>query len=65
VPEIREAHRRLVAGGFDEGDAAALIGYVVGVAECDSRSSPGQIGRLLFLRDHSNKDWGKVERLQN
>lgn len=66
VLQIREAHRLLVAGGFDEGDAAALIGYVVGLAECDSRLSLGQINRLLFLRDlHSNKDWGKVERLHN
>jgi hypothetical protein len=66
VLQIREAHRLLVAGGFDEGDAAALIGYVVGLAECDSRWSLGQINRLLFLRDlYSNKDWDKVERLQN
>jgi hypothetical protein len=66
VLQIREAHRVLVAGGFDEGDAAALIGYVVGLAESDSRWSLGQINRLLFLRDlYSNEDWGKVERLQN
>jgi hypothetical protein len=64
--EIRESHRLLVAGGFDEGDAAALIGYVVELAECDSRWSLGQINRLPFPRDpYSNKDWGKVEGFQN
>jgi hypothetical protein len=64
--QIQEAHRLLVAGGFDDADAAALIGYVVGLPECDSRWSLGQINRLLFLRDlYSNKEWGKVERQQN
>jgi hypothetical protein len=66
VVQTREAHRLLVAGGFDDADAAMLIGYVVGLPECDSRWSLGQINRLLFLRDlYSNKEWGKVERLQN
>jgi len=43
-----------------------LIGYVVGLPECDSRWSLEQINRLLFLRDlYSNKAWGEVERRQN
>ena len=66
VLQIQEAHRLLVAGGFDASDAAALIGYVVGLQECDYRWSLGQINRLLFLRDlYSNKEWGKAERQQN
>ena len=66
VPEIQEAHRLLVAGGFDDADSAALIGYVVGLPECDSRWSLGQISRLLFLRDlYSNTEWGEVERQEN
>jgi hypothetical protein len=44
-------------------DAAALIGYVVGLPNCDSRWSLSQVNRLLFLRAlYSNNDWGEAER---
>jgi hypothetical protein len=66
VLQTQRAHRRLVAGGFNSADAAALIGYVLGLPACDSRWSLEQINRLLFLRDlYSNTEWGKVERRQN
>jgi hypothetical protein len=63
--QTQEAYRLLLAGGFDGADAAMLIGYVVGLPECDSRWSLEQINRLLFLRNlYSNTEWGTVERLQ-
>jgi hypothetical protein len=64
--QTREAYRLLLAGGFDGADAAMLIGYVVGLPECDTRWSLEQINRLLFLRDlYSNTEWGEVERLHD
>ena len=57
------AYRLLVTSGMPGEDAAALIGYVVGLANCDSRWSLSQVNRLLFLRAlYSNNDWGEAER---
>ena len=56
----------LLAGGFDGADAAMLIGYVVGLPECDSRWSLEQINRLLFLRNlYSNPDFLPAFKLQD
>jgi hypothetical protein len=58
------AYRMLVTNGIAGVEAAALIGYAVGLAPCTSRWNLSQINRLLFLRDlYSNTEWGDSERL--
>jgi hypothetical protein len=63
--EIRTqaAYRRLVADGIHSADAAALIGYVVGLSPRESRWNLKQINRLLFLRNlYLDTKWGEMER---
>ncbi len=56
-------YRLLVSSGIPSGDAAALIGYAVGLSPCHSRWSLKEINRLLFLRDlYLNSAWGESER---
>jgi enoyl-CoA hydratase/carnithine racemase len=58
------AYRMLITNGIAGAEAAALIGYVVGLAPAASRWNLSQINRLLFLRDlYSNTEWGESERL--
>jgi hypothetical protein len=62
--QTQAAYRMLVTNGIAGVEAAALIGYVVGLAPCTSRWSLSQVNRLLFLRDlYSNTGWGESERL--
>jgi len=61
--QTQAAYRFLVASGIRGADAAALIGYVVGLTPCESRWNLKQINRLLFLRNlYSKSEWGEVER---
>jgi hypothetical protein len=61
--QTQDAYQLLVASGYSGQDAAALIGFVVGLPPCDSRWSLAQINRLLFLRAlYSDSDWGEAER---
>lgn len=56
------AYRLLITSGFTSQDAAGLIGYVVGLAPCESRWSLGQVNRMLFLRNlYTNTLWGEAE----
>jgi hypothetical protein len=62
--QTRAALRSLVSRGLSNDQAAAMIGYVVGLGRCESRWSMRQINGLLFLRNlYSNTDWGRAERL--
>lgn len=57
------SYRLLISSGVPGVDAAALIGYVVGLPSCPSRWSLSQVNRLLFLRAlYSSSDWGEAER---
>ncbi|MGD0247465.1 MAG: hypothetical protein ABSB75_00265 [Candidatus Limnocylindrales bacterium] len=61
--QTQDAYQLLVRSGYSGQDAAALIGFVVGLPPCDSRWSLAQINRLLFLRAlYSDSDWGEAER---
>jgi hypothetical protein len=61
--ETEAAHKLLLRSGFSGQDAAALIGYVVGLPPCASRWTLAQVNALLFLRElYSNSDWGEAER---
>jgi hypothetical protein len=61
--QTRAAYRLLITSGLTGQDAAALIGYVVGLAPGNSRWSLAQVNRLLFLRAlYTNSDWGEAER---
>ena len=61
--ETEAAYKLLVGSGFSGQDAAALIGFVVGLPSCNSRWSLAQVNALLFLRElYSNSDWGESER---
>jgi hypothetical protein len=60
---IRATYRMLITGGMPGADAAALIGYAVGLPPCQSRWTLEQINGLLFLRDlYANTEWGESER---
>jgi hypothetical protein len=61
--QTQAAYRRLVSEGISSQEAAGLIGYVVGLAPCESHWSLIQVNRLLFLRNlYNNTDWGSAER---
>jgi hypothetical protein len=61
--QIQATYRLLVTSGMPSADAAALIGYAVGLPPCQSRWSLAQINSLLFLRDlYANTEWGESER---
>ena len=56
-------YRLLVSAGVPSDDAAALIGYAVGLAPCRTRWSLKEINRLLFLRNlYAETAWGETER---
>ncbi len=56
-------YRLLVGSGMPGVDAAAVIGYAVGLGACQSRWTLKEINRLLFLRDlYANSAWGDAER---
>ncbi len=62
--QTQAAYRVLITSGLRGPEAAALIGYVVGLGSCESRWSLPQINRLLFLRNlYSRTEWGDTERL--
>lgn len=64
--QTRAALRSLVSGGLSNDQAAAMIGYVVGLGRCESRWSMKQINELLFLRnEYWNTDWGRAEKLRD
>jgi hypothetical protein len=55
-------YRILVTKGIASADAAALIGYAVGLKPCKSRWNLKEINRLLFLRNlYANTAWGESE----
>jgi len=57
------AYRQLICSGISSQEAAGLIGYVIGLAPCESRWSIAQVNGLLFLRDlYLNTEWGQTER---
>ena len=61
--ETGAAYKSLLRGGLSGQDAAALIGFVVGLPPCEPRWSLSQVNALLFLRElYSNSDWGEAER---
>jgi hypothetical protein len=57
------AYRLLITSGISAADAAGLIGYVLGLPQCESRWSLKQINSFLFLRSRYNDSkWGEAER---
>jgi len=61
--QTQATYRLLIASGIPSADAAALIGYAIGLAPCQSRWSLKQINQLLFLRGlYSSSEWGESER---
>jgi hypothetical protein len=58
----QQAYRQLISRGVSSADAAALIGYVLGLAPCKSGWTLAQVNQLLFLRDLYAGDWGVDER---
>jgi hypothetical protein len=61
--QIQATYRLLVGSGMPGADAAALIGYAVGLPPCQSRWSLAQINSLLFLRNlYAGTEWGESER---
>jgi hypothetical protein len=60
---IRATYRMLIADGMPGADAAALIGYAVGLPPCQSRWTLEQVNSLMFLRDlYARTEWGESER---
>jgi hypothetical protein len=57
------AYRQLITSGISSADAAGLIGYVLGLPQCESRWSLNQINCFLFLRSmYGGSKWGEAER---
>jgi hypothetical protein len=61
--ETEALYLRLTHEGLGGAEAAGVIGYMVGLAQGDSRWSLAQINQLLFLRDlYVRTPWGETER---
>jgi hypothetical protein len=61
--QTQASYRLLITSGIASADAVGLIGYVLGLPQCESRWSLKQVNRLLFLRSmYTDSKWGEAER---